>query len=182
MKKQIIITTIISFIYLSSMLLAVEKSKKTNSLKTRIGTYKSWVVALAYGRSNEHLKYKSDLYHKAKELEKDENKKEEFDKISYELEEIQKRLHLQVFGDEPIDEYIVKIERSLPDIAEKHGLELITSKVYYKNDDIEIIDITDDVAELFSPDEKTQKMLDAAKKYKPLKREKLLELIRKEQI
>ena len=178
MKKIILLVVVLVF---CGGVLAISSEKSSTDSKLRVGVYKSWVVALAHGRSKPHLEHINSLYAKAKKAEADGDK-ETYEKLSFEMKELQKLMHLQVFGDEPIDECIEKIGPALKEIAKEQNLDLITAKIFYDSEKIEQVDITDLLVKQFEPDEKTMKMIEGMKNYKPLKRDELLEAIRKDKI
>jgi hypothetical protein len=178
MKKFILLVVVL---VLCGGVLAISSEKSSTDSKLRVGVYKSWVVALAYARSKTGLERINSVCQKAKKAEADGDK-ETYEKLSFEIKELRKLGHLQVFGDEPIDEYIEEITPALKEIAKEQNLDLITAKIFYDSEKIEQVDITDLLVKQFEPDETTMKMIEGMKNYKPLKRDKLLEAIRKDEI
>jgi hypothetical protein len=133
----------------------------------RVGSFDTRGVALAYGRSDGFMAWVNDL---RKELE--EAKEKGDDVRAKELEslgpEIQEKLHQQVFGGAPIDDILIKIESELPAIARKAGVHVIVQDVLYRSPEVEVVDITREMAAPFHPDEKTLEIMEQLLKQPPV--------------
>lgn len=125
-----------------------------------VGTFDSRAVAMAMARGEGFQKRMADL-----KAERDEAKAKGDEKRVAELEgegpAIQKRLHRQVFGNEPIDDVLDLIREDLPKIAKDAGVLLLVSKweVAYQSDDLNTVDVTWELVELFKPDDQTKKLI-----------------------
>ena len=77
------------------------------------------------------------------------------------LVEQQAITHKQVFGNEPIDDVLERIEKDLPIIAKSAGVDILVSKweIAYKNKDAQFVDITWEMVNLFESDAETVKII-----------------------
>jgi hypothetical protein len=148
--------------------------------KVRIGTYDSRFVALAFYRA-ENMKRTRDFMGNLN-LEMQKAKEAKDDKKLRELEAkgpaFQNLMHQQVFGNLSIPNVIETIKDGLPAIAQKMGVTLVISKweIHYASPDIESVDVTLQLVDLFNLDETTRKMIEEGIKQnqKPVPVEKLL--------
>jgi hypothetical protein len=129
---------------------------QTNNL--RIGVYDSRAVAAAYVNSPEFkdmLKTVQADYDKAKAA-KDEKRTNE---IRRRMELQQRWVHEQVFSTGSTASIVAKIKGALPGVAKKKGVQAIVSKweLNYQGPDVELVDVTEDLAALFNPSDKEQK-------------------------
>jgi hypothetical protein len=179
------------FLLLSSMMLGLvgtsetgaepaEKSTANQAVKPiRVGVYDSRGVALAYYRQFFRSPEFVARIKKLKE-ERDQAKaagdQEKTKKLEAEGKAMQEQSHLQVFGSAPIDEIVAKIKNQLPEIAKQAGVDLIVSKwsLAYQSPNAQFVDVTEQMAKPFHPDEKTWKMIrDDLSKHPPISAEEL---------
>ncbi len=75
----------------------------------------------------------------------------------------------QVFSTGSIKNIIEKIEDKITEIAVDNNLSFIISKweIVYDDQSFELVDITDQLVELFNPDEQTLKILENVKSTEP---------------
>jgi len=90
----------------------------------------------------------------------------------------QQKHHLQGFGTAPVQDCLKPIEKQLPAIAQKAGVDIIVNKwqIDYQTSQIELVDLTDAIVALYKPDAKTLQIVKNLNKWKPLSEEKLLNL------
>ena len=163
MKKLSVIYILIFLSFISSTI-----SPQQVNEKIRIGIFDSRCVALVYGRSGLFLTYMENL---RKEL--DNAKQEENGERVKELESIlptnQLIIKQQVFSTGSIKNIIEKIEDKITEIAVDNNLSFIISKweIVYDDQSFELVDITDQLVELFNPDEQTLKILENVKSTEP---------------
>jgi hypothetical protein len=135
--------------------------------KLRVGVYDSRAVAIAYVRHNsdaEQLKKLStDL--RAAEARNDKNTAAD---IRAQGERLQTLRHLQGFSNAPVDDIMKSLADRLPAIAQEANVAMIAPTVDFRDDSIEIVDVTDKLVAEFSPDERTKKILAEVKSVKPL--------------
>jgi hypothetical protein len=134
-----------------------------------VGVFDSRAVALAWGRSKafgEELSEMRAEYDKAKAGGNTERVKE----LEKEGPGRQDRGHKQVFGNEPIDDVLKRIEKDLPKIAKSAGVDVLVSKweIAYKTNSAKFVDVTWEMVELFDPDEKTMKIAEDLVKREPV--------------
>jgi len=136
--------------------------------KTRIGTFDSRCVAIAYGRTD-FLKNISDLRkeHEKAKTEGNEEKVKELEKLGPNLQFI---MHQQGFSTGSVINIMEKIKDKLPAIAENNNVKLILSKweLFYHDETTELVDITDQIVNLFNPDEQSRNIVEEIKKMEPV--------------
>lgn len=135
--------------------------------RLRIGTFNTRAVALAYGRSAEHLEYVNERYAAGKKAEA-EKRKSELTAIKNEMKEGQRLLDLQVFSYAPIDNILEKMTPGLPEVAKAAGVDAIVTSAVYHAEDVEVVDVTPQMVEYFKPTEETRKMVQDVLKHPPV--------------
>jgi hypothetical protein len=138
------------------------------SEKTRIGTFDSRCVAIAYGRTD-FLKDIGDLRkeHDKARAEGNEERVKELEKLGPNLQFI---MHQQCFSTGSVINIMEKIKDKLPQIAQKNNVKIILSKweLFYDDGSLEIVDITDDIVNLFDLDEQSRNIVQNIKKMEPV--------------
>ena len=167
MKKTSIFKNIIFIIVIILLIPFIVYSQETTQ-KVRIGTFDSRCVAIAYGRTD-FLKNISDL---RKELEKaksegNEERVKELEKMGPNLQFI---MHQQGFSTGSVINIMEKIKDKIPAIAEKNNVKLVLSKweLFYHDESLEIVDITDQIVNLFNLDEQSRNIVESIKKMEPV--------------
>jgi len=148
--------------------------------KIRLGTYDSRFVALAFYRAENMKRVRDFMGNLSLELQKAREAKDE--KKVKELEAkgpaFQNLMHQQVFGNLSIPNVMETIKDRLPAIAKKAGVTLIVSKweIQYSDPEIEPVDLTLQLVDLFTTDDATRKMIEEGLKQnqKPVPVEQLL--------
>jgi len=135
----------------------------------RAGIYNSRQVALAYGRSDLFKKAVNQLAEEGQKAVSSGDKARLAD-LKKEGAAMQDRLHRQVFGSAPIDDVLKAIEKSIPGILAKAGVEQLVSEkqAAQLSPQIEKVDVTALLAAEFHPNEKTQKIMNEMIKHTPL--------------
>ena len=141
----------------------------------RIGIFDSRAVAIAYARSDSFMKQLGGMnaeLKKAKE-EDDEQKVKELNKQGPHLQQL---LHQQGFSTGSVCNIIERIKDKLPQIAKENNVALIVSKweLAYSNESMELIDLTTQLVNLFSPNEQTLKVIEEMKNQPPVPIEELI--------
>jgi hypothetical protein len=147
--------------------LAAETKESAGPAKTRIGTYESRAVGLAYGRSkvlNDRITALRAEAEKARQAG-DEKRLAEFKKAGAASQD---RLHRQVFGDAPIDDIMEIIKDALPAIQKQANVSKIVREAK-AGPTVEIVDVTPLLVAHFNPTKETLKMIEEIKKHPPLK-------------
>ena len=169
MKNSFVVHTV-CILLLSSYLIFPQQEKG----KVRIGTFDSRCVALAYGRSNEFMKLRDSIETLYSQAKADSNK-EKINEIEQYKPTMQVLLHQQVFSNGSIINIMEKVKEKFPTIAKQNNLKLIVSKweVMFADESIELVDITNQLTELFNPDEATNKIIENIKAMEPVPIEKI---------
>jgi hypothetical protein len=153
----------------SFLIVPAARSAPAPTAGLRIGTYDSRAVAFAYWRSEEGMKQLNGLKAEMAEAKAagDEKRVAELEK---EGPGLQVRLHQQVFSTGCISDVLRKIEAELPAIAEQAGVSLLVSKweIAFKGADVECVDVTRTLVDLFSPNEEVLEMLPEIAKVQPV--------------
>lgn len=134
---------------------------------TKIGVYESRAVALAYGRSTQHLDSVAKLAATAKKAKADGDEKT-YDKLRAKLASRQEQLEYQVFSDRRIDDIIAEIPPALAEVKQKAGVDRIVDKRDAPKDGA-TVDVTRQLVDQFHPTDKTLKMIDDLVKQPPVK-------------
>jgi hypothetical protein len=140
------------------LMTAAMASAQAQTNKLRIGVYDSRAVATAYANSNEFqemLKAVHADYEKAKAA-KDEKRMKEIDSR---MQLQQRWLHEQVFSTGSVAGVVAKVKAALPGVAKKAGVQAIVSKweLNHQGPDVEVVDVTEDLAVLFPTSDNSQK-------------------------
>ena len=141
---------------------------------TVIGIFDSRAVAVAYVRSKRFAKRMTQLQTtlaKAKET----GDKKTIALLKSEGPKLQSKLHKQGFGTASVEGLLDLVRHKLPDFAKENGVELIVSKwvVTYTDPDAQFVDITNELAGLFNPDEETLKVIEQLLATEPISDEEL---------
>jgi hypothetical protein len=139
-----------------------------------VGTFDSRVIAVAYYNTEEHKSYVEGL--KAKHAKAEESGDEELAKVLAALGESSQELaHKQAFSTWPVDNILEKIEGKMPEIAKQAGVDFIVSKwdIVYQRSELEFVDVTDIIVNLFDLDEQFLQGLEQLKKMDPVPLEEL---------
>jgi hypothetical protein len=154
--KRIIVSSAIALL----VLLAATAPAQTQTNKLRIGVYDSRVIAIAYGNSPEFqdtLKPVMAEYQKARDAGNEKRMKE----IGAQMKLKQRRLHEEGFSPGSVIGIMATVKDSLPAVARDAGVDVIVSKweVNYQSPNVEIVDVTDQVAALFHTSERGKQWL-----------------------
>ncbi len=143
---------------------ATYAEKPDSRAKLRIGTYKSYILAIAYYRSEAFQKQTADLNAQTEQAKAD-GKAELVEQLKAKTKALQQQAHRQVFGGEPIDSILTHMKDALPKIAQASGVEAISGKVAYHSPDVELLDITDALVQQLNPSDETLKAIESMMKH-----------------
>ena len=120
--------------------------------KTRIGTYDSRAIAIAFTPSKFNL-----VGDKMKELGKakadgDEKRAKELNQWGQKL---QRKLHRQGFSAVPVGDLLKHVEDRLPEVSKSANVIAIVRACDFTAETVEVVDVTDQLVQLFDPSEKT---------------------------
>lgn len=133
--------------------------------KVRIGTYDNRSIAVAYAASKWNpVREKMAEYEAAKKVG-DAAKQKELEAWG---EQQQRVLHFQGFGRVPVGELLKPFEKQVAKLAEDRQLAAITMHCDFAAANVEIVDVTDDLVQLFEPAAKTAEMAREIRKAEPV--------------
>jgi hypothetical protein len=76
--------------------------------------------------------------------------------------------NIQVFSNAPADEALAVIHDKLPAVAKDAGVSVITSRLDFQGDDVDVVDVTDKLVAEFKPDPRTLTTINELRKRKPI--------------
>ena len=146
----------------------------TGEGKIRIGTFDTRAVAIAYYRTPEYLDSLKQLHTQHKQA-KEANDEKQAEQLENKGRRLQDLMHYQGFGNAPVNNILDKIDKELATIAKDSQVSIIVSQwdIAFKNSDIETVDVTDKIVELFEPSKETRKAIEQLRKTKPVPLNKL---------
>ena len=123
--------------------------------KVRIGVYDNRAIAVAYAASEFNpVKEKMTEMEAAKKAG-DEKKMAELREWG---REHQQMLHFQGFSRVPVEDLLEPVKGKVAKVAEDMKLAAITAECTYTAANVEVVDVTDELVELYQPSERTRKM------------------------
>ncbi|MGI9517942.1 MAG: hypothetical protein ACR2NP_12895 [Pirellulaceae bacterium] len=141
----------------------------TDAEKVRIGTFDSRAIAVAWASSASFSEYVQGLRNELEQAKADgdEDRVKELEAFGPALQHI---LHKQGFSTWPIDNILDQIRDKIPEIARDAEVALVVSKwdVEFAADNIEHVDVTDAMVQLFDPDEKTLEAIKDLREQEPV--------------
>jgi len=157
----------------SGMASAAEDTAPATEKKVRVGVFDSRAIAVAYAQSKSgQERFQQEFRQLKKELDKAEasGDKEKAESIKAAGKAGQERLHLQGFGTASVREYLDLMKDKIPPVAKETGVDLIVSKweVTYQGSGVEIVDITDELVNVFEPNERVLKIVQELRKTQPV--------------
>jgi len=170
-KKRITICLVCVVAILVVWSLAVAGEKKT---LVRVGVYDSRAIPMAYT----HSQYGDDFMPKLERQKKEAEAKGDVKKAQ-ELEKKMQRhalkKHKQVFSTTPVHDLLKVIEERIPEVAKRTGVDLIVSKweIVYLASDVEVVDVTLEMAKMFEPKLGTLEAIQELMKKEPLTEEEV---------
>ena len=131
----------------------------------RVGTFDSRFVALAYYRSEHGMNPARALQEELQEAREAKHKKR-LRELESKGSALQNLMHQQVFGNLSIPNVLKTVSDSLPAVATNAGVSLLVSKweIQYSTSEIELVDLTPQLVELFDVDEATRRIIDKSLK------------------
>ena len=157
------------------VLLAENQSTNTNDKsKVVVGAFDSCAVAMAhFGKfiNDGGLEKLYSDHNKAKAAG-DTKRAEE---LAAKGPALQKQLHIRIFGNAPIDDILEEIKKDIPRVAQAAGVDIIVGKwdIVYQGTSAKVVDITNQLVNLFDPDEETLEKIKSVLEHSPVPREEL---------
>jgi hypothetical protein len=160
MNAKRIVSSVIPFLLVAVLAMMMPTAVGADEGSTpKVGVFNTRGVALAYGRSEEGLQRFAILHeqHRAAEAAGDTAKVRE---LKTQGSWLQERMHMQVFGNLPIDDILEGREAMLAEVAREAGVVMIVSNVAYRLGYVDIIDVTRNIAMKFGADAGTLTMIE----------------------
>jgi hypothetical protein len=133
--------------------------------KLRVGVYDNRAIAIAYAPSKYNpVAAKMKEYREAEEAGDAEKMKE----LKSWGETHQRQLHRQGFGRVPVEDLLAHVKDKIPEVAKKARVDVIVFECTYAAENVEVVDVTMELAALFEPSEKTLKILQDLKDNPPV--------------
>lgn len=131
----------------------------------RVGVYDSRAITVAYVPSRFNpLGEKLKEYEQAK-ADGDEDRMRELEAWGQEL---QRKFHRQGFAIVPVDDLLEPVADMLPEVARRAGVQAVARHCDYTADDVEVVDITLELVELYDPSPQTMKRVKEIRQVEPV--------------
>jgi hypothetical protein len=131
----------------------------------RLGVYDNRAIAVAYAASSFNPIDQKMEEHKAAKLSGDDDKIKELKAWG---ESHQRQLHFQGFGRVPVGDLLQHVKEGVSQLAADMQLSAIAMQCDYTAPDAEVIDVTDQLVELFKPSAKTRDMVRKVRRAQPV--------------
>lgn len=143
---------------------AAAAAKPVANVVVRVGVYDSRAIAVAYSRS---AGWNDVLTEKMKEREAAQaagDKKKVADLEAWGRSR-QTMAHLAVFSGVPMDDALLneKVAAGMKEVGAKRGLSAIVRRTEWVAAGVEVVDVTDDLVDLFDPDDRVLKIVEGLK-------------------
>ena len=148
---------------------ATQTQEPSSVTGIRIGVYNSRALAMSYYRSEQFNTQLSALFAKLEKAKEtgDEKTIEELQSLGPALQEL---IHKQSFGDWPVSNIVKTISDKLPEIANQADVGVIINKwdITFQEPEVELVDVTHLLVNLFNPSKETMKIVDEIMKTDPV--------------
>jgi hypothetical protein len=165
MKRVSLLLAVVIGIGSLGVLAATPAGDQTQATKVRVGTYDSRAIAVAYAASKFNPVAEKMKEHERAKKAGDAAKVAELEKWG---QSHQRMLHFQGFGRVPVKELLEHVKDGVAKVAADRGLSIITADCDYAAADVEVVDVTDDLVELFNPSDRTREMARKVRDVEPI--------------
>jgi hypothetical protein len=177
MKYKHIITLATIFAHAAALFVVrAETTNENNASVQRIGVYDSRVVAYAHFCTSEHQQWLKEKANAAKAA-KAAGDQAQFDKLSKEMADEQRRIHREGFSTAPADQAMAALKPRLPEIQKQASVSVLVSKWDKEKlgtfKSAQQVDVTDMLVAEFKLDPKQLNTVEAIKKQKPVPLDKI---------
>lgn len=131
----------------------------------RIGTYDNRAIAVAYAPSRHNPVRDKHAERAAAEQAGDRARVAELERWG---REHQRQLHFQGFGHAPVGDLLAHVRDGVARVAQERGLAAIAMECDAVAPGVELVDVTDDLVELFEPSERTRDMARKVRQAEPV--------------
>jgi hypothetical protein len=120
----------------------------------KVGTFDSRCVAFAYGQTKGRGSFHDQILQLKREYAaaKKAGDTEKMAELEEQGSSLQHEMHLKVFCGTPIDDILALVQDDIPKAAAAAGVDLIVGEVLYRGPAVEIIDVSAEMAKLFTTD------------------------------
>jgi hypothetical protein len=133
--------------------------------KVRVGTYDNRAIAVAYAASKFNpVRDKMKEYEAANQAG-DKSKMAELESWG---KTHQRLLHFQGFGRVPVADLLEPVKEGVVRVAAERQLAIITMECNFAADEVEVVDVTGELVELFHPNAKTRETARQMQKVEPV--------------
>ena len=139
-------------------------SATERSPRVRIGVYESRAVAVAYARSHFNPVQQKMAEHAAAKQAGDEKKVKELEEWG---QQHQRALHFQGFCRVPVTDLLEHVKPGLHKILADQRLVAISMSCDVTSADVELVDVTDQIVDLYEPSAQTRETISQIRKVEP---------------
>jgi hypothetical protein len=137
--------------------------------KIRIGTYDNRAITLAHVASRFHKDLMAEKMAALKKA-KDAGDQAKVKELEAWGGQYQRQLHFQGFGRAPVDDLLEPVKEKIAQLARDKKLAAVTMSCDFTSEQVELVDVTEDLAKLYGPLEKgTLRAIREIRKVKPVK-------------
>jgi hypothetical protein len=154
-RTTILVAAIVAVCCLGAWTKAQNDAPSPAAGKLRVGTYDSRAIAVAYAASAFNPVAEKMKEHAAAKAAGDAAKVAELEAWG---ETHQRMLHFQGFGRVPVKDLLEHVRAGVTQIAADERLAIVTMDCDFAGADVEVVDVTEQLVELFKPTERTREM------------------------
>ncbi|QDU71651.1 hypothetical protein [Mucisphaera calidilacus] len=133
----------------------------------RIGVYDNRAIAIAYAASESHNQMLAEVREQYEKAKADDNK-QQIRAIGQRMQTHQEAMHFQGFGRAPVNDLLEPIHDDLRQLAADLDLAAITRECDVTAANVETVDITEQIVELYNPSERTRNTVASVRKADPI--------------
>jgi len=145
--------------------LAAAPKAASSTGKVRIGVYDSRAIAVAWVGSEFNPTRQKLAEHADAKKKGDEKKAAELEAWGTAK---QRLLHFQGFGRVPVDDLLTPVKKGVATVAKEKKLAAIVMQCDYTAPNVEVVDVTNALVELYRPNERTRETVRQMRNVKPI--------------
>lgn len=144
---------------------AAAPKSESGTGKVRIGVYDSRAIAVAWSASEFNPVRRKMAEHTEAKKKGDVKKAEELEAWGTAK---QRLLHFQGFGRVPVDDLLTPVKKGVATVAKEKKLAAIVMQCDYTAPNVEVVDVTNALVDLFKPNERTREIVRTLRDVKPV--------------
>lgn len=133
--------------------------------KVRIGVYDSRAIAVAWAASEFNPVRQKMAEHAEARKNGDEKRVEELEAWGTAK---QRLLHFQGFGRVPVDDLLTPVKKGVATVAKEKKLAVIVMQCDYTAPNVEVVDVTNELVDLYEPNDRTRETVRQMRNIKPI--------------